>query len=169
MLLSKRNVQRGVSKVKKRLVSVTAGFALLLLFVAGCFLFMERQQAMDGSRAELLVAVNEIEQLAKLGEIAGLTEKTAELTQTVRGLSGASGDYGRLFILCGICLLFLLCVFTYVYFAILRPFDKLKGFAEKIARGDLDIPLRYERSNYFGAFTWAFDSMRREITMARSC
>lgn len=29
--------------------------------------------------------------------------------------------------------------------------------------------MEYERSNYFGAFTWAFDSMRREITKARSC
>lgn len=26
-----------------------------------------------------------------------------------------------------------------------------------------------ERSNYFGKFTWAFDSMRKEITKARSC
>lgn len=31
------------------------------------------------------------------------------------------------------------------------------------------MPLNYERSNYFGEFTWAFDSMRREITKARSC
>ena len=56
-----------------------------------------------------------------------------------------------------------------VYIAILRPFDKMKGFADKIAQGNFDVPLQYERSNYFGAFTWAFDSMRREITKARSC
>ena len=155
--------------MKQRLISVTAGFAIMLLLVTGFFLLMERQQAMDGSKAELLVAVNEIEQLAKAGEGVGLTEKIVELTQYIRGLNGVSGEYGRLLILCGICLLFLLCVFTYVYFAILRPFDKLKGFAEKIAQGDFDIALRYERSNYFGAFTWAFDSMRREITKARSC
>ena len=155
--------------MKKRLILVTAGFAILLLFITGIFLFMERQQAPNGSKEELLVAVNEVEQLAKIGEIAGLNQKTAELTQTVRGLNGGSGEYGRLLILCGICLLFLICVFTYIYFAILRPFDKLKGFAEKIAQGNFDIALRYERSNYFGAFTWAFDSMRREITKARSC
>ena len=155
--------------MKKRLISVTVGFAMLLFCVTGFFLILERQQDMDGSKAELLVAVNEVEQLANIGEVAGLTEKTAELKQTIRGLNGVSGEYGRLLILCGICLLFLLCVFTYVYFAILRPFDKLKGFAEKISQGDFDIELRYERSNYFGAFTWAFDSMRREITKARSC
>ena len=156
-------------KMKKRLISVTAGFAMLLLFIAGFFLFIERQQAIDVSKEELLVAVNEVEQLAKIGDVIELAEKTAVLTQTIRELNGVSGEYGSLLILCGICLLFLLSVFTYVYFAILRPFDKLKGFAEKIAQGDFDIALRYERSNYFGAFTWAFDSMRREITKARSC
>ena len=57
----------------------------------------------------------------------------------------------------------------YVYFAILRPFEKMKAFAGKIARGDFEDSLRYERSNYFGEFTWAFDSMRTEIIKARAC
>lgn len=65
--------------------------------------------------------------------------------------------------------LFLVIVFGYVYVSILRPFDKLKKFAGIIAQGDFSVPLNYERSNYFGDFTWAFDSMRREITKARSC
>lgn len=30
------------------------------------------------------------------------------------------------------------------------------------------MPLKYERCNYFGAFTWAFDSMRKEIIKARA-
>ena len=63
----------------------------------------------------------------------------------------------------------MLVVFGYVYLSILRPFDKMKHFAEKIAQGDFDLPLNYERSNYFGQFTWAFDNMRREITKARAC
>ena len=52
---------------------------------------------------------------------------------------------------------------------ILLPFDKMEIFAGKIAQGNFDFPLNFERSNYFGAFTWAFDSMRKEITKARSC
>ena len=156
-------------KMKKRLISVTTGFSILLLFITGFFLFIERQQAIDVSKEELLVAVNEVEQLAKIGEVTELAEKTSELTQTIRELNGVSGEYGNLLALCGFCLLFVMCVFTYVYFAILRPFDTLKEFAEKIAQGNFDIAMHYERSNYFGAFTWAFDSMRREITKARSC
>lgn len=65
--------------------------------------------------------------------------------------------------------MFLLIVSLYIYFAVLRPFDKLKGFAENIAQGNFDVPLKYERSNYFGKFTWAFDSMRNEITKSRQC
>ena len=71
--------------------------------------------------------------------------------------------------MCGICIFFLVLVFSYVYFAILRPFEKMKQYAKHIAQGDFNVPLNYERSNYFGDFTWAFDSMRLEITKARSC
>lgn len=49
------------------------------------------------------------------------------------------------------------------------PFNKMKIFAKEIAQGNFEIPLCYERSNYFGDFTWAFDSMRNEIKKARSC
>ncbi len=72
-------------------------------------------------------------------------------------------------IMSGISILFLFVVFGYIYKAILCPFEKMKKFAEKVAQGNFDIPLNYERSNYFGEFTWAFDSMRREITKARAC
>ena len=43
----------------------------------------------------------------------------------------------------------------------------MKQFAGEVAKGNFDVPLEYERSNYFGDFTWAFDSMRKEITKAR--
>lgn len=56
----------------------------------------------------------------------------------------------------------------YLYYRILRPFEKLQGFAKNIAQGNFDVPLKYERGNYFGAFTWAFDSMRKEIIKARA-
>ena len=67
-----------------------------------------------------------------------------------------------------IVFLFLFAVMGYLYYRILRPFEKLQGFAENIAQGNFDVPLKYERSNYFGAFTWAFDSMRKEIIKARA-
>ena len=51
--------------------------------------------------------------------------------------------------------------------AVLSPFRKLKGFAQRIAGGNLDIPLEMDRRNLFGAFTESFDIMRSELKKAR--
>ena len=50
---------------------------------------------------------------------------------------------------------------------VVEPFGKLKGFAEKIASGDLDTPLEMDRGNIFGAFTESFDIMREELKNSR--
>ncbi len=56
---------------------------------------------------------------------------------------------------------------AYLYRAVAKPFGKLKGFAERIAGGNLDIPLEMDRDNLFGAFTESFDIMRSELKKAR--
>ena len=56
---------------------------------------------------------------------------------------------------------------VYMYFTMIRPFRKLKGFAERIAGGNLDIPLEMDKKNLFGAFTESFDIMRSELKKAR--
>ena len=50
---------------------------------------------------------------------------------------------------------------------LVKPFCKLEGFAERIAGGNLDIPLEMDRQNLFGAFTESFDLMRAELKKAR--
>ncbi|MCI7350050.1 MAG: HAMP domain-containing histidine kinase [Ruminococcus sp.] len=155
--------------MKGRLISVTALFSTLIIIVSGIFFYMGNQANSQDNRTEQLVAINEIEQLVKMGEFERLSEKTAELSESIRLSEKVSNVNVDIFIMCGICIVFCNLIFGYVYVAILRPFDKLKGFAEKISQGNFDIPLEYERSNYFGEFTWAFDSMRREIIKARSC
>lgn len=57
--------------------------------------------------------------------------------------------------------------FFYLQHALIRPFHKLKRFAERIAGGNLDIPLEMDRYNLFGAFTESFDLMRSELRKAR--
>ncbi|MCI7767233.1 MAG: HAMP domain-containing histidine kinase [Oscillospiraceae bacterium] len=155
--------------MKGRLISVTALFSALIIIAAVILFLSAGQMELQDVRSEQLVYINEIEQLAGLGEYEKLTEKTAELSEYTRSAQVCSDPGVGIFIMCGICIAFCGVIFSYVYFAILRPFDKLKKFAENISRGDFDIPLDFERSNYFGEFTWAFDSMRREVTKARSC
>ncbi len=57
--------------------------------------------------------------------------------------------------------------FFYLRRAVVKPFHKLKGFAERVAKGNLDIPLEMDRQNLFGAFTESFDIMRSELKKAR--
>lgn len=64
---------------------------------------------------------------------------------------------------CGICVGYIL----YLNRTVINPFYKLKGFAERIAGGNLDIPLEMDRKNVFGAFTEGFDIMRFELKKAR--
>ena len=63
----------------------------------------------------------------------------------------------------GICIAYA----VYMYVTMIRPFRKLKGFAERIAGGNLDIPLEMDKRNLFGAFTENFDIMRSELKKAR--
>lgn len=64
-----------------------------------------------------------------------------------------------------------LCVcvsyFLYLKNTVVKPFEKMKRFAERIAGGNLDIPLEMDRHNLFGAFTESFDLMRSELKKAR--
>ena len=64
---------------------------------------------------------------------------------------------------CGICTGYII----YLNRMMIKPFHKLKGFAERIAGGNLDIPLEMDRQNLFGAFTESFDIMRSELKKAR--
>lgn len=68
-----------------------------------------------------------------------------------------------MFLQCGLCIAYVF----YLNRVIIRPFFKLKGFAERIAGGNLDVPLEMDRQNVFGAFTESFDIMRSELKKAR--
>lgn len=155
--------------MKKRLVIITLFFSVIIFLTACTFYISEKKNNWDDTRAEQIIAVNEIEHLAMSGKLDVMQEKSQQLEQDIRQTKINYNQSSGIFIMCGICIVFLQCVFGYVFFQMLRPFEKMEEFAQKIASGNFNVPLNYERSNYFGAFTWAFDSMRVEITKARFC
>lgn len=57
--------------------------------------------------------------------------------------------------------------YFYLRRVVIKPFHKLRNFAQRIAGGNLDIPLEMDRQNLFGAFTESFDIMRSELKKAR--
>lgn len=155
--------------MKRRWIGTFFFFAAINIVITGCFFLSNSAEKKQDAKAEQILAVNEIEQLIEAGKTEEAAKKCVLLQEKIRLWDEQKNGNNGLISLCIINLCFLIVVFGYVYISILRPFDKLENFAVKIAQGDLDLPLNYERSNYFGQFTWAFDSMRREITKARSC
>ncbi|MDR1017145.1 MAG: HAMP domain-containing histidine kinase [Lachnospiraceae bacterium] len=67
-------------------------------------------------------------------------------------------------ILLGVIFLIILYI---IWLRVLKPFKEMNKFAERIATGNLDVPLPMDRSNAFGTFTESFDIMRSEIYSAR--
>ena len=153
--------------MKRKLLIVTAIFAAVIILISALFSLSDNAADPDDARAEELIALNEISRLTETDPHQA-KEKTDALDKKIRAEESRRGGAGREWVFCGAGLVFLACVMGYTYVAVLRPFEKMKDYAAEIAKGNFDLPLDYARSNYFGQFTWAFDSMRREITKARA-
>lgn len=154
--------------MKKKIFFITLSFIFILIIITTIFCINGYNKNTDDLRGQQLVHINETEQLINNGEYDKANQKLDEIDKYLRE---TSNDFDPTLIILNtsITIIFLIAVFLYIYFSILRPFDKLKGFATEIAAGNFNIPLNYERSNYFGQFTWSFDSMKSEIIKARKC
>ena len=142
--------------------------AILFAGILTAAMFVLQKPERTPKRGEQLVMLNEIRQLAEAGDTAAVSEKTASLEETLRADESGVSD-ARVPAMYAVSLLFLAAVTAYGCIAVVRPFEKLGRFADEIAKGNFNIPLDYERTNYFGKFTWGFDRMRREISNARAC
>ena len=153
--------------MKGRVLKVTVFFSLLLVVATGILALSSRKSSPQDDRSQQLLDLNEISQLIDRGDYDKAKQKTDEYADMMRSkpIEDSVGING--IVMCTLTIFFMAMVFLYVYMTILRPFDKMKDYASEIAKGNFDLPLNYERSNYFGAFTWAFDSMRKEITRSR--
>ena len=74
-----------------------------------------------------------------------------------------------LFVMSLVLLTVIVSVLYYIYLKrrVLDPFKKLKGFAVRVAGGNLDTPLEMDKGNVFGQFTESFDIMREELKASR--
>ena len=153
--------------MKGRVLKVTVIFSLLLVVATGILALNSRKSSPQDDRSQQLLDLNEISQLINRGDYEAAKQKTDEYADMLRSkpIEDSVGING--IVMCALTVFFMAMVFLYVYMNILRPFDKMRDYASEIAKGNFDLPLNYERSNYFGAFTWAFDSMRKEITRSR--
>ena len=154
--------------MKKRIFIITIGFILVMAIITIIFCVNGYKNSSSDALAKQLVNINEIKQLINNGELEKANLVIDNLDNYLREINNKF-DPTLIILNATISSVFVIVVFLYVYFSIFRPFDKLKGFANQISAGNFNIPLNYEKSNYFGKFTWAFDSMRSEIIKARKC
>ncbi len=148
----------------KKLIAV-AIIASVLVMALGVIAFAVIVRQNDHGR-EFAIAANEVDNLIREGDNENASKKAQELRTDIVNKERAKTDY-LVLVVTGVCVLIILGGSTYLAIRIIRPFEKLKDFADKVSVGQLDVPLEYEKGDYFGKFTFAFDSMRNEIKRAR--
>lgn len=54
-------------------------------------------------------------------------------------------------------------VFFYVYQKILKPFHAMSNLSYELAKGNLSVPVKEEKSKIFGRFLWGMDMLREKL------
>lgn len=157
--------------MRKKLVNITIIFISIISIIT--FLSLRKNDAEENnlSKGRQLIYINEIRKELEEDNVKNetLTKAINNLEEEVSLFDNSKSNNSYIFYEYIIIISFILIIFGYAYFAIVRPFEKMEKFAEEIGKGNFDIKVDYEKNNLFGAFTWAFDHMRREIIKARSC
>ena len=123
--------------MKKYLITAAIAF-IALLAVATALLSNVSEKPPEVDFGSYTVAANEIEQLIANGDTATAQIRVAELkTALSEYVPESSNSTAYLWVIFGTCSALIITLFLYIWFAILRPFEKLTGFAERIANGDL--------------------------------
>lgn len=127
-----------------------------------------REEAVRRETEENPVKLNEVKQLIADGKS---DEAIENLDEIIESYDDSEETKSRVVLLTWIFviinILSVVIILVYINIRILKPFEDMKEYASKISAGDLDSTLKMDRGNYFGAFTWAFDNMRREIVKSR--
>ncbi|MBQ6272000.1 MAG: HAMP domain-containing histidine kinase [Clostridiales bacterium] len=153
--------------MRKRIILVFA-VILVLLIALTAGLYLTSSGKSETSKQDNLVGINEIEKLLENGEVKKASEKLSSLGEEIRKSGTGEQKDARILVIGGICVLGILASGLFVYVTVLRPLKKISKYTSEIARGNTDIPLTYERGSEVGEFSWAFDSMRKELNKARA-
>lgn len=54
-------------------------------------------------------------------------------------------------------------VLTYVYHKVLKPFQDMSNLSYELAKGNLSMPVKEEKSKLFGRFLWGMDMLREKL------
>ena len=157
--------------MKKKLLNIIFLYIIILVVLTVVFFNFDNKDTLDSEKRRVIIDINEIR---KESELLGIEEKEFynkinNLEESItNNITETSNNYYVVYGLI-IFLFLMISLLGYIYYAIIKPFERMEEYAEEVAKGNLDLKLNYERNNLFGEFTWAFDRMRREIIKARTC
>ena len=120
--------------MKNKLFLVTAGFGLVIILLTCFFYSSVPDDSNQVDNSSHIVALNEISRLVEQGDTESAQRKISDLEKDLRNTEIFTQSNNQVLLIGGVSLGFLLIVSLYVYFSVLRPFDKLQDFAESIAQ-----------------------------------
>ena len=157
--------------LKKILLMVVVGPLIMFVIISSCVIVNMNNAPGQYTSENQLILIQDIKQAQIDGKGADMVKgQIDELQSELKQNDGHIQKDAIKEIACiyGVCILiYMLVTALILYVKILRPFEKLKDYAGEVAKGNLDVPLGYEKTNFFGEFTWAFDHMRKELLSAK--
>lgn len=96
--------------------------------------------------------------------------RTQETTGTIYKVIYTQTDHKTLILMnVGMGIMFLLSVFLVMYIGkkILKPFHRMMSLTEELAKGNLSVPIKAEKSKFFGRFLWGMDMLRDNLESSR--
>lgn len=153
--------------MRKR-VSVIFLLLFILTLAVTLGLFFTSGKNSGNEKQDELVRINEIDKLIQDGRTEEASEKLSEFSDELHKSEEKTGKDIRILVAGGIASLCLLSAGIFVFVTVLHPLKKISNYTSEIAKGNTDIPLSYDRGSEVGEFSWAFDSMRKELNKARA-
>ena len=129
------------------------------------------EQKMSGEDIERL-DLSKYETIVKVSEFVPdescnndyLVEKIGDTLYRIEYRIGKSRDMLVYMNMVLFCMMFITCiVIVYVYQKILKPFHAMSDLSYELAKGNLSMPIKEEKSKLFGRFLWGMDMLREKL------
>ena len=153
--------------MRKRVLGFFAFIFIMVVAVTLITYFATERN--EGERTQLqLVEINEIEKLVEDGDAEKASQKLSEYSDQLRRSMKSAERDPYILVVGGIAAVLVIAAGILVYVKVIRPLNRIAKFTTEIAKGNTDIPLKFDRGSEVGEFSWAFDSMRHELRKARA-
>ena len=63
----------------------------------------------------------------------------------------------------GLIVMFTLMMLIYIKKKLIRPFNQMNYLTRELAKGNLSVPIKQEKSKYFKSFIWGMDMLREKL------